>query len=266
MKLERVSENQISCVISGKELEAKQIKLTELAYGSDKARMLFGEIMRKANIELGFEVANKPLMIEAIPTSNQLKLTITRVDSPEALDSRFSNFTLGGAPENDDDMSDFDDDDMPFAGFDETDNDVEGLVGATADKNFFGSTVGKLLDSIRQLETAYKNTSEGNPTEAELVNIDRYFEFESIENVIDASKLCGSMFYGYSRLYRDKAKGIYILNLHKQEMSNIDFMRCCNLLGEYANVLAPSASFKNYCEESMQTIIPDMAIEKLASM
>lgn len=50
--------------------------------------------MQQASSELGFEVDNVPLMIEAIPVSPEcLILVITKVDDPEELDTRFSRFT-----------------------------------------------------------------------------------------------------------------------------------------------------------------------------
>ena len=69
MKLERLSENQIRCTLYKSDLADKELHLTELAYGTDKAKELFRELMQQASSELGFEVDNVPLMIEAIPVS-----------------------------------------------------------------------------------------------------------------------------------------------------------------------------------------------------
>ena len=91
MKLERLSENQIRCTLYKSDLADKELHLTELAYGTDKAKELFRELMQQASSELGFEVDNVPLMIEAIPVSPEcLILVITKVDDPEELDTRFS--------------------------------------------------------------------------------------------------------------------------------------------------------------------------------
>ena len=40
MKIEKVNENQIRCILSKEDLADRQIKLSELAYGSEKAKML----------------------------------------------------------------------------------------------------------------------------------------------------------------------------------------------------------------------------------
>ena len=77
MKIERTSENQIRCTLNKHDLMERQLKISELAYGSDKAKELFRDIMEQANIDLGFDADDIPLMIEAIPTSrDSIKLII----------------------------------------------------------------------------------------------------------------------------------------------------------------------------------------------
>ena len=94
MKIERISENQIRCTLTREDLASRRINLRELAYGSEKAKMLFQDMMQEAFREFGFSVENSPLMIEAIPISgDEIVLSITRVDDPEELDSRFARFS-----------------------------------------------------------------------------------------------------------------------------------------------------------------------------
>ena len=94
MKIEKVNENQIRCTLSKKDLADRQIKLSELAYGSEKAKGLFRDMIEQANYEFGFEADDMPLMIEAIPLSgDNIILQITKVEYPEELDTRFSKFS-----------------------------------------------------------------------------------------------------------------------------------------------------------------------------
>ena len=87
MKIERTSENQIRCTLNKHDLMERQLKISELAYGSDKAKELFRDIMEQANIDLGFDADDIPLMIEAIPTSrDSIILLINKVDNPDELD------------------------------------------------------------------------------------------------------------------------------------------------------------------------------------
>ena len=90
MKIERLSENQIRCTLNKSDLASRQLKISELAYGSDKAKELFKDMMQQASYELGFEADDIPLMIEAIPVSADcIILIVTKVDNPEELDTRF---------------------------------------------------------------------------------------------------------------------------------------------------------------------------------
>ena len=102
MKIEKINENQIRCTLTKADLEDRQIRLSELAYGTEKAKSLFRDMMQQANIEFGFEADNIPLMIEAIPISmDSIVLIITKVEDPDELDTRFSKFTPFSSSGND---------------------------------------------------------------------------------------------------------------------------------------------------------------------
>ena len=94
MRIEKVSDNQIRCTLTGEDLARRQLKISELAYGSDKARQLFRDLMQEASLQFGFEAENIPLMIEAIPLNSEcIVLIVTKVEDPEELDTRFSSFS-----------------------------------------------------------------------------------------------------------------------------------------------------------------------------
>ena len=80
MKIEKVNENQIRCTLTREDLADREIKISEIAYGSAKAKSLFRDMMQQAAFECGFEAENIPLMIEAIPlNSDCIVLIITKV-------------------------------------------------------------------------------------------------------------------------------------------------------------------------------------------
>lgn len=84
MKIERINQNQIRCTLYREDLEDRKLRLSELAYGSDKARELFHDMLEQAADEVGFEAENIPLMIEAIPASKDcLILVVTKVGSED---------------------------------------------------------------------------------------------------------------------------------------------------------------------------------------
>ncbi|OOB80256.1 MAG: competence protein [Epulopiscium sp. Nuni2H_MBin003] len=89
MKMEKVSETQIRITLNKEDLLNRNIKLTELAYGSKKAQALFQDMMTKAYEDLGFEATNVPLMIEAVPiTMDSIMIVVTKVDDPEQIEER----------------------------------------------------------------------------------------------------------------------------------------------------------------------------------
>ena len=94
MKIERINDNQIRCTLTSLDLSSRGINLTELAYGSEKARNLFREMIQQAAKEVGFEAEDIPLMVEAIPLSSEsIMFIVTKVEDTEELDTRFSKFS-----------------------------------------------------------------------------------------------------------------------------------------------------------------------------
>ena len=94
MKIEKVNDNQIRCTLTREELEDRHIKISELAYGSAKAKSLFKDMVEQANYEFGFETNDIPLMVDAIPLpSESIVLIITKVEYPYELDTRLSKFS-----------------------------------------------------------------------------------------------------------------------------------------------------------------------------
>ena len=67
MKIEKVNDHQIRCTLTREDLADRELKLSELAYGTEKAKDLFRDMMQQASFEFGFEAEDIPLMIEAIP-------------------------------------------------------------------------------------------------------------------------------------------------------------------------------------------------------
>ena len=87
MRIERISTNQIRCTLSNVDLENRNLNVVELAYGSDNAKALFQEMLSKASYEVGFDADDSPLMIEAVPLSNEsIIIYVTKVDDPDELD------------------------------------------------------------------------------------------------------------------------------------------------------------------------------------
>ena len=48
MKIEKISDNQIRCTLTRADLADRQLQLSELAYGTEKAKSLFRDMMQQA--------------------------------------------------------------------------------------------------------------------------------------------------------------------------------------------------------------------------
>ena len=82
MKIEKMNDHQIRCTLTSEDLATRNIKLSELAYGSEKTRALFRDMMQQAAMDFGFEAEDIPLMVEAIPLSSEkIVVIITKVES-----------------------------------------------------------------------------------------------------------------------------------------------------------------------------------------
>ena len=90
MKIEKISDTQIRCTLNGEDLQSRELKISELAYGTEKAKTLFQDMIEQASQDFGFQADNLPLMVEAIPVSPDcIILVITKVDDPEEFDKKF---------------------------------------------------------------------------------------------------------------------------------------------------------------------------------
>lgn len=97
MKIEKISDTQIRVTLSHSDLQNRDIKIAELAYGSSKAQALFKDMMTQAYEDFGFETENVPLMIEAVPlSSDSIMIVVTKVQDPSQIEEKLD--TIGERP------------------------------------------------------------------------------------------------------------------------------------------------------------------------
>lgn len=234
MKIEKINENQIRCTLTREDLEQHQVRISELAYGTEKAKRLFRDMMEQAQMQFGFEADNIPLMIEAIPINMEsIILIITKVEDPEELDTRFSRF------------SPFRDQQTEQIQFDGADNIID----------IFQKLVEAKLKSTAPTEESSASVQRAQkpsvPTEQleSSVNLLRLFLFEKLDDVIAASHGLNGFFDGRNELYKDKISECYQLVLHQSGMSPEDFNKVCNILSEYGRSRALTPSGEAYLKE-----------------
>lgn len=274
MKIEKINDNQIRCTLTRADLADRQLKLSELAYGSEKAKSLFHDMMQQAAFEFGFEANDIPLMIEAIPaSSDSIVLIITKVEDPEELDTRFSKFSPSPAGENDAKKS-------------ETVNKLEGaetlldLLGKVKEKMDVAESRDKTdspsdaqatdssarTDSANVASATDENSESNAAAEDSPVAKIRLFSFATMDNVLLASRLLNTMYTGSNTLYKDQAEDLYILALSQSEHSANDFNRICNMLTEYGTSEKTSGVILAFLEEHCEALVADNAIQLLAAI
>ena len=246
MKLERVNDHQIRCTLTRADLAQRELKISELAYGSDKAKKLFRDMMQKATYELGFEAEDTPLMIEAVPVSaDSIILIITKVEDPEELDTRFANF----APS----VHESSDSSSP----------IEQLIQSLS------SDAENVLDLFKKYRQATNNdeavASDNTIKEASQgFEITKIFSFEKLSDVISVAKLLSKFYAGENALYKSKKSGKLILVIHKSHHTPEDFNKVCNIISEYGVAEKYTEAYASYLEENGDTIIGEHALLTLA--
>lgn len=280
MKLERLSENQIRCTLNKADLADRELLLNELAYGTDKAKELFRDMMEQAADELGFEVNDIPLMIEAIPVSPDcLILIITKVEDPEELDTRFSRFSKYTDIEIDDDEASGEDSE-------EKDEDSLDLFNNAAS---LMETISDIVENIEQVkkqaesgqgpsfvplsaalrESAAKKksdkTKENKKKEDNIVNY-RVFSFQNINDISKAAAMVAPIYQDDNSLYKSPFNQHYYLIVNNQSGDMENYQRVCNLLSEYGTKVKANYAMPYYFAEHFKIIIDKDAIQKLASI
>ena len=245
MKLEKINDNQIRCTLTKADLADRQIKLSELAYGSEKAKSLFRDMMLQANAEFGFEANDIPLMIEAIPMPNDcIVLIITKVSDPEELDTRFSKFS----PSNVDVLD----------------------VSAESQKTVSAEGADEVLDIFKRMMEQHikgvEKQQEEKPAKiADEIDLTRLYCFGNLESIIEAAHVLKNYYHGENRLYKNNSRKLYYLVLSKSSHTPEEFNKICNILTEYGSNEPYKKSTESYMAEHYDLVIKKDALQKLVN-
>lgn len=250
MKIEKVNENQIRCTLTREDLADRELKISELAYGTEKAKDLFRDMMQQASFECGFEAEDIPLMIEAIPLNSEcIVLVITKVEDPEELDTRFAKFAPSIHEEDSDEISEGDIDNA---------DEVLDLF-----KRLHESRKATTAESTESEKTVLK---ESKASEEDKTDLTRIFVFNSLHNLIRLSGMIAGSYNGENSLYKDESEGLYILVIQQGDHTAKEFNRLCNMLSEYGSARKTLPAFCSYLEEHYTAVIANNALQSLAKM
>ena len=254
MRIEKINENQIRCTLSREDLEQRNIRMSEFAYGTPRARSLFREMMRWASYKFGFEAEDIPLVIEAVPVSSDgIILIVTKIPYPDELDTRFSSFAdLSDivTDEYGDDYEDYDDvsledftSPLPGVDYSHTANDILKLFSGKKDRD----------------------RTEKKDEDVPFDNIVRSFCFDSLDDAVAAVGVLDFSYIGGSRLLKLHTDE-YCLVLTMDEATPDDFNRICNIFSEYSSPLPETLGLDSHLIEMSETIIEKDAMQVLAEL
>ena len=287
MKLEKLSDTQIRCTLSKEDLSQRQLHLSELAYGSEKAKELFRDMMQQASIELGFEADNIPLMIEAIPISNDcLVLVVTKVEDPDELDARFSRFSKINVDDSfDEDFSDIDDTDfeemdflddeddidmddepLPFSPSSDFDNADSDASTSSKERSAIDDALDLIAPFTQAIAQAKKEAMRKKKENRSSVQDCQYYSFQNFSQAAQLGAFLAPFFEGESSLYKDSFSNNYYMILRKTQSENDTFHRACNIAADFGVRISASYATPAYFREHFETILEENAVEMLGEL
>lgn len=263
MKIEKVNDHQIRCTLTKTDLADRELKISELAYGTEKAKNLFSDMLQQASYEFGFDAADIPLMIEAIPlNSDCIVLVITKVEDPEELDTRFSKFAPSVHDEDDDEDEIGNTLDSMLQSLSEGADDVLDLFKKIHESHISEAMAGA-ADTLGNVGRASQRNGRTARTSIG-VDLTRIYGFESLNQVTRLAHILVQHYNGKNSLYKDEKKSGYILVVTQSDHTPEEFNKICNTLSEYGSPERMVSASEAYMEEHFEPVIKDKAIQALS--
>lgn len=273
MKIEKLNENQIRATLTREDLDGRNIGLAEFAYGTESARSLFNDLLRFASYKLGFDVDDSPLMVEAVPVSeDSLVILVTKVPYPDELDTRFARFSDAPSSEGymELDEEDYLPDEILLSGrqrkatdiLDVTHADAGAKPGTDAARNQAGAKKTGEPGASASEETAPENSKASAPIPPERYT--RLFRMASIDDLLAAAGVLTGLYTGENSVYHTK-RG-YELVVHIGGHSTEEFNRVINILSEYGYEISVADGTERYFMEHKRPLVARRALQVLAGI
>lgn len=229
MKRNRIGMDRICYIFDQNDLAEYNLTLRDLTYGNEKTKALLNGLIEHLSKEVDFNPENSNLSVELVPLENgELKIEVCNFDLHEEANILFSNVLK----EQDD-----------------------------ADYNLEHSLEYSLKEEMQHLPPLIlANVQEKEDADSHFI---RAFEMKKLDDIIQLSHIIQPNPSILSSLYKDKTYSKYILLLEcLQTGSNIK--EICNLIIENGGKSNHHYTVKSYCEEHLDLIIKDVALEQLS--
>ncbi len=254
MRFQSVDENKIKIEITKEDLDERDLKIVELAYGSDKAREFFQEIMELAYDELGFDVNNIPILVEAVPMSlEEICIYVTKVTNPNELEKKLTSMP----PKDSKNNHTMNLEELRKKLEEARDNVMGDITSNKKTKN-------EVDEFMEQSNLENEEIIEPKVSKSNRININiAIFSFENIDDASFATKRIPSDIEFKSSLILNKDR--YYLTMETKKVTDQEFIKIENFLHEYGNKHISTIESKHYLLEHGEIIIKKDAIKVLSN-
>ena len=253
MKIEKISDIQIKCTLNQQDLKDRELHLSELAYGSEKARALFSELLLQASYECGFEAQDVPLMIEAVPMSkDSLVLILTKVTDPEELNVSYSNISVPRKKKAATKLIA-----VPAS------TRADAVLKEVEKTRFFDGMSLPSADEITSKEEIDAIKLFKCLSDSAVAEISKFFVFNDLSDLIRLADFVAPFYRSENSIYKDPQKGCYYLVLNLGDTKPEIFNKVCNICAEYGDPLHTGSKLNTYFEEHCEPIIKKKALQRL---
>lgn len=224
MKIEKISDTQIQVTLTHSDLIDRNLKLSELAYGSKKTQALFKDLMSRAYEDFGFEADNVPLMIEAVPLStDSIMIVVTKVDDPSQIEQK-----------------------------------LEAIGERPTHRTFKEPEEDRLTDLALMDGTNKEAKEDSHPDRYKQLT----YLFDEFDSVCMASHSIKPMFVGDNSLYKYNDR--YFLVLGKNRKNDVRVEAISSVLEEFGDKCPTTQFSDNFLKEHGKSIISLHAVDVLA--
>ena len=257
MKIEKVNDDQIKCILTKEDLAERKLSFSELTFGSEQANDLLRDMMQQASAEYGFEADDKPLMVEIVPMqSGMIIFVITKMSGNDSADDTLIENIEEETPEKEAEVE------TPGGSVSIS---ISGPMNAdTAPmtpvmqslQNLFKEMIGRGYEAKAHVKTKPAGSTNG----------ERFFRFRDLDAVLKAADELKNTDCGDSALYKDPENSSYCLILKPEGLDPKAFRAVCLKLADFSDPEKVTPAYASYIREHYRLLLPTDALTSLTQM
>lgn len=256
MRFEKINENKLKIELTKDDLIEHNLKLSDIAFGSENSRKLLHDIMAQAFEELEFDPDNLPLVIEAVPTSGfSINIFITKMKDQNEFEENLDKMSKQN--ENKKAGLDFLE---KFAT--EIDKDIRDRIAEMdIDMDMNHPEIEKSENKRQNLREQNQNTPQhkGILEKTEII-----YKFNELDEVIAVSHALGKTYSGKSILY--KYNDEFYLLLNAKGYKKLDVVKLRLTLDEFGEFVSTHKVAQGFLSEHASVILKEDVLGKLQAV